>query len=55
MTKVLLLTHNHSENNSRDAAANESLPRLLGTQLNKGSLAKEEAKHVRHNVIDDYH
>lgn len=36
-------------------STDETLPGLLWAQLNEWCLAKEESKHVSHDIIDDYH
>ena len=36
-------------------AANKSFPGFLGAQLDQRCLAKEEAKHVGHDIIADNH
>lgn len=43
------------EDDCRKTAPNETLPRLLGTQLNQRRFAEEEAKHIRHHVVAHNH
>lgn len=47
--------HHKSKNNSRYAAADETLPGLLGAQLDERGLSEEETEHVGHDVIADDH
>lgn len=48
-------SYQEAEHDGSEASADESLPRLLGWQLDQGRTTEEEAKHVRHYVIADNH
>ena len=50
-----LKSHQHAHEDCRYAAPNKPFPGLLGAQLDEWRLAKEETKHVGHDVIDDDH
>lgn len=45
----------HTEDHRADAAANETLPRLLRTELDQRCAPEEEAKHVGHHVVAHDH
>ena len=40
---------------SSNASSDEALPGLLWAELDEGGAAHREAKHVRHDVVDDDH
>ena len=44
-----------TKNHGRDSSTDETFPGLLGAQLDERCFAKEESKHVRHDVIRDDH
>lgn len=51
----IYITHYHSKENSWNSSSNKAFPGFLGAELNQRSLAKEETKHVCHNIIDNNH
>lgn len=57
--EILIATQEVGEDDAkhdrREAAADESLPGLLGAQLDERRFAEEEAEHVRHDVVANNH
>lgn len=50
-----MLTHQETPDDSGEGSTNEPLPGFLWRKLDERCSSKEEAKHVRHDVIADDH